>query len=142
MTETRLQAAKNAIDLGIVVGDIDAALHFYVEVLGLELVEKLDIPWGTMHRLRFGESWIKLLAATRDGLTAGPVGIDAGLGLRYFTMEIHGIEAAWDRLTAAGVEVYRPLGPFGDKGLVVAMVLDPDGNVVELVHRPPSARVG
>jgi hypothetical protein len=37
--------------------------------------------------------------------------------------------------------VYHPLGPFGTRGVVMGMVLDPDGNVVEVLHRPASAAV-
>jgi glyoxylase I family protein len=135
-----MQPSKPAVDVGIVVRDIDAALRFYVDALGLELVEQLTIPWGTMHRLRFGDSWIKLVDP--DGAPeAGPVGLDASLGIRYLTFEIDDVEATWQRAVDAGAGVEHPIGPFGTKGVVMGMLHDPDGNVVELLHRPASAAV-
>lgn len=131
-----MRASKDGLDVGLVVGDIDRSLHFYVDVLGLELVEHLAIPWGTMHRLRFGASWIKLVEPAGDPAPPPPAGLDAAIGLRYVTFEIDDIEAAWARATAAGAPVFHDLGPFGTKGVVMGMLHDPDGNVVELLHRP------
>lgn len=135
-----MQPSKRAVDVGIVVRDVDAALRFYVDGLGLELVEQLSIPWGTMHRLRFGDSWIKLVdpAGSPD---AGPVGLDAALGIRYLTFEIEDLESTWQRAVDSGAEVFHELGPFGTKGVVMGMLHDPEGNVVELLHRPASAAV-
>jgi catechol 2,3-dioxygenase-like lactoylglutathione lyase family enzyme len=135
-----MQPSKRAVDVGIVVRDIDAALRFYVDALGLEPVEQLAIPWGTMHRLRFGDSWIKLVDPT-EAPPPGPVGLDAALGIRYLTFEIDDVEETWQRAVGAGVDVFHPLGPFGSKGVVMGMLHDPDGNVVELLHRPASAAV-
>lgn len=137
-----MRPSKPAADIGIVVGDIAASLRFYVDGLGLELVEVLPIPWGTMHRLRFGRSWIKLVDPTSPVPSGVPGGIDAAVGLRYLTFEVEDLEDTWQRAVATGAAVYHPVGPFGAKGLVMGMVLDPDGNVVELLHRPPSAAVG
>lgn len=136
-----MQPSKRALDVGLVVRDITASLRFYVDGLGLELVEDLVIPWGTMHRLRFGDSWLKLVVPEAEPAANGAVGLDAALGIRYVTFEIDDIDDTWERVTAAGAPVYHPLGPFGTKGVVMGMVLDPDGNVVELLHRPPTAAV-
>lgn len=94
-----------------------------------------------MHRLRFGLSWLKLITSHRAGLEGQPIGFDEARGLRYVTFEINDIELVWERLLAQRVPVYRALGPFGTNGLMMGMVLDPDGNVVELVHCPASARI-
>jgi catechol 2,3-dioxygenase-like lactoylglutathione lyase family enzyme len=137
-----VQPSKAGLDAGIVASDLAASLHFYRDVLGLELVEDLAIPWGTMHRLRFGVSWLKLVDPIAAGLTAGPSGIDAAAGIRYLTFEVDDIAEVWGRLLANGAPVYHPLGPFGTKGVIMGMALDPDGNVVEVLHRPPGAGVG
>lgn len=137
-----MRPSKRGLDAGIVTRDAFAALHFYVDVLGLELVEELPIPWGTMHRLRFGDSWLKIVdptTAPSPGETA--VGIDAAPGIRYLTFEIDDIQVVWHRAAAAGATTYHELGPFGRSGVVMGMVLDPDGNVVELLHRPATAAV-
>ena len=103
-----MQAAKDSIDLGIICGDIHASLHFYHDLLGLTKVGVSEATTGTMHRLRFGTSDAKLIDPThRPG--AGPIGIDQQLGFRYLTF-------------------IRP-------GTTMAMVKDPDGNIVEFVER-------
>jgi catechol 2,3-dioxygenase-like lactoylglutathione lyase family enzyme len=70
-----MHAAKDSIDLGIICGDIHASLHFYHDILGLPNVGVNEATTGTMHRLRFGTSDVKLIDPThRPG--AGPIGID------------------------------------------------------------------
>ena len=56
-----MQAAKNAVDIGIIVRDIEASLAFYRDRLGLEKVQEVPLGFGTMHRLAFGDSFIKLV---------------------------------------------------------------------------------
>src|SRR5262249_28068138 len=69
---TMMQAAKDSIDLGIICGDIHASLHFYHDLLGLTKVGVSEATTGTMHRLRFGTSDVKLIDPTyRPGL--GPI---------------------------------------------------------------------
>lgn len=133
--------SKPGLDVGIVARHVDAMLEFYVDALGLTYVEKLAIPWGTMHRLRFGDSWIKLVEPTAD-VANGSGPIDAAGGFRYLTLEVDDIDDVWASLMAADAVVYHPLEPFGTKGVVMGMVFDPDGNVVEVLHRPPTAAVG
>jgi catechol 2,3-dioxygenase-like lactoylglutathione lyase family enzyme len=137
-----MRPSKRGLDAGIVVRDVVASLRFYVDVLGLEHVEQLSIPWGTMHRLRFGDSWLKIVdpdEAPPDGAPA--TGLDAAVGIRYLTFEIDDVEEAWAAAVRGGAPIFHPLGPFGTKGVRAGMVLDPDGNVVELLHRPPAAAV-
>lgn len=136
-----MRPAKRGLDIGLVVSDIAASLRFYVDDLGLELVEELTIPWGTMHRLRFGDSWLKLVDPTGAPRGDGSVGIDASVGIRYLTLEIDDLTEVWERVVGAGAAVYHPVGPFGSKGVEMGMVFDPDGNVVELLRRPASAAV-
>ena len=49
-----MQPAKDSIDLGVICGNIQASLHFYQTLLGLEKVGEQPASTGTMHRLRFG----------------------------------------------------------------------------------------
>ena len=132
--------SKRGLDVGIVARDIAASLRFYVDVLGLELVEQLPIPWGTMHRLRFGESWLKIVEPSSAPGAAVGSGLDT-VGIRYLTFEIDDVEAVWERAVSSGARTYHDLAPFGTKGVLAGMVHDPDGNVVELLHRPAAAVV-
>lgn len=56
-----MKPAKNSLDLGVIARDIKASLHFYQKLLGLEFVDTMPLWFGTMHRLRFGESDFKII---------------------------------------------------------------------------------
>lgn len=56
-----MEPAKDSIDLGVLVTDIKASLNFYQNLLGLKFVEERAATFGTMHRLRFGISDLKLI---------------------------------------------------------------------------------
>lgn len=125
---------QRAIDLGIVITDSDAALAFYRDLLGLD--HEGDIPFaglGLMHRLRCGDSLIKLIRTDQmpDACPA-PGGIDAGTGLRYFTIHMENLDEMVQVCRDAGVTVVVP--PMSPRpGLRIAIVEDPDRNLVEFV---------
>ena len=128
-----MQPAKDSIDLGIICGDIQASLHFYQTLLGLEKVGEQPATTGTMHRLRFGSSDVKLIDPTvRPG--AGPIGIDQQLGFRYLTFVVTNLDAVCQHLEAHNVEFTREKTEIRP-GTTIAMVKDPDGNIVEFVER-------
>jgi catechol 2,3-dioxygenase-like lactoylglutathione lyase family enzyme len=128
-----MQAAKNAVDIGIIVKDIDASLHFYCDQLGLSKVQELPLWFGTMHRLAFGDSFIKLVDP-KEVPPAGTPGLHNVLGFRYITFQIKNIDALCADLAAAGVSFVVEKNEFMP-GVTIAMVNDPDGNIVEFVER-------
>ncbi len=128
-----MQAAKNCLDLGLVVKDISASLAFYVDLLGLNNIEVLPTPFGKLHRLAFGNSFVKLIDPKKFP-DSGPKGLLAQLGFRYLTFQVTNIDEICSDCEKAGVTfemAKQELMP----GVKVAMVLDPDGNVVEFVQR-------
>ena len=128
-----MQPAKASIDLGVICGDIHASLLFYQTLLGLEKVGEQPATTGSMHRLRFGNSYVKLIDPTnRPG--GGPIGIDQQLGFRYLTFDITNLDAVCQHLEAHNVEFTRKKTQIGP-GTTIAMVKDPDGNIVEFVER-------
>jgi len=128
-----MQAAKDSIDLGIMCGDIHASLHFYHDLLGLPFVCDTAATTGTMHRLRFGTSDVKLIDPThRPG--PGSIGIDQQLGLRYLTFVVTNLDEVIQRLEAAHMAFTRPKTTIRP-GTTIAMVQDPDGNMVAFVER-------
>ncbi|MFA6506133.1 MAG: VOC family protein [Treponemataceae bacterium] len=128
-----MKAAKDSIDIGIVVKDIGASLRFYRDELGLEYAGQNPIPAGTLHRLRFGTSDIKLVDP-KTVPSAGPEGLDAQLGYRYLTFAVANLSQLCAALKGHGVPFAVPeteLRP----GVRIAMAKDPDGNIVEFVER-------
>jgi catechol 2,3-dioxygenase-like lactoylglutathione lyase family enzyme len=128
-----MKPAKDSIDLGIICGDIKASLHFYQDLLGLTSAGVNPATTGTMHRLRFGTSDVKLIDPTKRPGT-GPIGIDQQLGFRYLTFVVTNLDEVIQRLEAEHIEFTRPKTEIRP-GTTIAMVKDPDGNIVEFVER-------
>jgi len=131
-----VRLTKDSVDLGIVVTDADASLRFYRDVLGLKYVGASPAPGGaTMHRLMAGTSMIKLLAFETPPAVAAPPGtIGDATGYRYWTMSVSNITEIVAECAAAG---HPPrFGPVEIRdGIHIALVTDPDGNLVEFFQQ-------
>jgi len=128
-----MKPAKDSLDLGIVVSDIKASLNFYQNTLGLEFVGITPVWFGTMHRLRFGTSDFKLIEP-KAAPPKGTIGLEKQVGFRYVTFVIKNLSELCAELKGKGVEFAlseREVRP----GVRIAMVKDPDGNIVEFVER-------
>jgi catechol 2,3-dioxygenase-like lactoylglutathione lyase family enzyme len=128
-----MKPAKDSLDLGILVSDIKASLNFYQNTLGLEFVGITPVWFGTMHRLRFGTSDFKLI----EPKTVPPKGASAlekQLGFRYVTFVVKNLSELCAELKGKGIEFTVPEREVRP-GTRIAMVKDPDGNIVEFVER-------
>lgn len=128
--------AKSAIDLGIVIGDSERSLAFYRDLLGFDHVTDLRMPIGggsTMHRLSCGDTVIKLLKLDTNPETTSGGGLDAAIGIRYFTMVVSNLEEMMAACEAAGVPIAIPITE-ARPGVTIGIVADPDGNMVEFVQ--------
>lgn len=130
-----LDIVRDSIDLGIVVRDADRALAFYRDCLGLRDEGTMPMPGGgTMHRLRCGESLIKLVALPEaPAESAAPGGIVGASGYRYWTITVSNLRDAVEAVEKAGYSVAvtpREIRP----GIEISMLVDPDGNWVELLQ--------
>ncbi|MFH1758105.1 MAG: VOC family protein [Pseudomonadota bacterium] len=128
-----MKPAKDSLDLGIVVSDIKASLNFYQNILGLEFVGITPVWFGTMHRLRFGTSDFKLIEP-KSVPPQGLIGLESQLGFRYVTFGVKNISELCAELKGKGIEFALQEKEFRP-GVRVAMVKDPDGNIVEFVER-------
>ena len=128
-----MNPVKQNIDLGIVVSDPTECLHFYRDILGLEKTEEITMGLGTLHRLQYCNSDVKLLVP-KEAKQSGPEGLQAQEGIRYFTMVITNIKEVVTKLTEENVPFEIPLTEIRP-GTTIAMVRDPAGNVLEFVER-------
>ena len=130
-----LKPAKDAIDIGVIVSDIDKSLAFYRDLLGVPKTQELPTPIGTIHRLGYGQTDLKLVVPP-DGKKPGrgELGFDSQLGYRYITFRIQNLSEICQRLEREGVEFEIPEQEILP-GVHIAMVKDPDGNLVEFVQR-------
>ena len=128
-----MRIAKESLDLGVVVRNIHDSLIFYKDILGLEYVEETPVWFGVMQRLRYGNSDFKLI----DPHTLPPkglIGLDRQLGFRYVTFVIKNLSSVCTLLQSKGIKFVLPEKVIRP-GVRIAMVEDPDGNIVELVER-------
>ena len=111
--------------IAITVADVEKALAFYRDVLGLEF---LFAPTPELAFLRAGET--RVMLATPQG--AGAVGANSIL---YFAVE--DIERAYERfvsLGAAGERAPALTAKMPDHELWIGFLRDPDGNIVGVME--------
>jgi catechol 2,3-dioxygenase-like lactoylglutathione lyase family enzyme len=96
-------------------------------------IGEMPVPFGLMHRLAYGESFIKLIDP-KVVPEAGPLGLTKALGFRYLTFQVSNIDEVCDECAKAGLKFDIPKQELMP-GVTIAMVRDPDGNVVEFVQR-------
>ncbi len=132
-----IEFGQNAIDLGIVVTDSEASLAFYRDLLGMDHEGDIPMPvggGGTMHRLRCGETLIKLVKFDEvPSERPARGGIPGATGYRYFTIHAKNLAEVMERCEKAGVKIVVPASEIRP-GVTIGMVNDPDGNVVEFVN--------
>jgi catechol 2,3-dioxygenase-like lactoylglutathione lyase family enzyme len=126
---------KPALDLGIITRDAAPMLAFYQQMLGLALESVIPMPsGGTMHRLRVGESILKIVQLDKQPAADGvPGGIPAATGIRYFTLHISNLQNVVDGFDQGGYKIVVPIKTIRS-GVSIAIVEDPDGNWLELLQ--------
>ena len=86
-----------------------------------------------MHRLRFGTSDFKLIEPKAIP-PHGVIGLENQTGFRYVTFVIENLSELCHDLQKIGIEFTLPEKEIRP-GVRIAMVNDPDGNIVEFVER-------
>jgi lactoylglutathione lyase len=117
------------------VGDLDRALAFYTDVLGMTLLRRNDYPEGrfTLAFVGYGaESEGAVLELTHNWDTAR---YEVGTGYGHVAIEVDDAYAACKSVTQKGGKVTRPAGPMKHGTTVIAFVEDPDGYKIELIQR-------
>lgn len=110
--------------VSINVDDVDAALSFYTDVLGLQ--QRDDRP-----DFGFGGAWLNA-GGQQVHLIHAPVPANQG---QHFALAVDDLGAVVDELRGRGLTVSDPVKV--GAGLQ-AFINDPDGNTVEL-QQPPAA---
>jgi catechol 2,3-dioxygenase-like lactoylglutathione lyase family enzyme len=132
-----MKIEKDSVDLGVVCADGPAMLAYYRDVLGLEHIADTPMPKplaGTMHRLMCGTSLIKLVVLDEvPGNRPAPGGLGGGTGYRYWTITVSNLDEVVGDAEAGGHKVAVPRTNVRP-GVDIAMLVDPDGNWVELLQ--------
>jgi methylmalonyl-CoA/ethylmalonyl-CoA epimerase len=125
--------------VGIAVRDLQEALRFYRDALGLEIEAPEDVPSQRVrvHFVPLGEAAVELLEATSPESPIAKYLDRRGPGLHHLTLRVEDIRAALAQLKARGVRLIDETPRPGAHGSLVAFVhpSSAHGVLVELVER-------
>lgn len=110
--------------VGIAVDDLDAALAFYIDALGLEVEATEDVPSQGVraHFVRVGSAALELLEATTEESPVRRFVSRRGAGIHHLTLRVDDLPAALARLKARGVRLVDETPREGAEGALVAFV--------------------
>ncbi len=129
-----------AVDIAIVCSDFEASLHFYRDLLGLEVFKEVQIPDDLARqlglaprgfrqvRLQAGTTLIKLVDITDP---PPPTGDGFAAGVRWITFFVEDLATIYADWKAQGVGF---LSELPDGGTIICAV-DPNGVIVELTEQ-------
>lgn len=118
------------------VRDLDRALDFYCNKLGMNLIRKNDYPGGefTLAFVGYGnEEDGAVIELTHNW--GQEEDYDLGNGFGHVALGVSDIYGLCDRLAADGVKIPRPPGPMKHGTTVIAFLEDPDGYKIELIQK-------
>ena len=139
---------KSIRHTGIVVGDMEKAIHFYVDLLGLKVTKRND---------ESGEYIGKILGLKNVKVTTVKMAADDGTliellyyhshphkpveareiydtGLSHLAFTVADVETEYGRLSEAGTSFNSPPQTSPDGKAKVVFCRDPEGNWIELVE--------
>ena len=144
MTQLQMQAP---LEIGLCVADLDLSLGFWRDALGLDFISEIPTPAPAAVQSGIGDSAyrvvrlqlptgerIKLFAPDRR-MAPPPKGhlpLERP-GLAFITLIVRDLPATIANLRAGGISPRKPPYELRD-GVLIALVDDPDGNIVELVQ--------
>jgi lactoylglutathione lyase len=131
--------------VGLAVAGLEAAASWFCDVFGLvpELslrVDALDLSIEMLIHPALGYR-LELLhrpgcgsGADGKAATPGEAALRAGYG--HVAFDVADLDAAYDRAVDRGGRPVMPPCPSPEAGVRMAFVADPEGNLIELLHRP------
>jgi methylmalonyl-CoA/ethylmalonyl-CoA epimerase len=125
--------------LGIATKEIQEALKFWQDALGLEHVhtETVEDQKVRVAMLPIGETNIELLEPTSDDSPISKFLEKRGGGIHHIAVEVENIEKSLEKLKAAGMQLIDETPRVGAEGCLVAFVhpKSTNGVLLELVQK-------
>ena len=124
--------------VGIAVADLNAALAFFRDALGLEVEAPEEVASQRVraHYVSTGSASLELLEATASDSPIAKFVDKRGPGLHHITLRVDDLVAALDHLKGRGVRLIDEAPRRGSRGTLIAFVhpKEMEGVLVELVQ--------
>jgi lactoylglutathione lyase len=122
------------LNFGLRVRDLDRSLAFYTG-LGYEIVGSApDTPFGRLSMLKLPGDEFVTIELVHD---ASQGDVEVRSGLSHFAVKVESMNDTLTALAAHGIDAEKPASPDGSEDFLTALIIDPDGNRIELVQWPP-----
>ena len=108
--------------VGIAVPDLDAAVAFYRDVLGLQPSPPEQADGASIVALPFGDSEVELLAPLAPDTPIGKFLAKRGPGIHHICYRVSDLDAALDACRAAGYRLIDEVPRSGAAGRRIAFV--------------------
>jgi lactoylglutathione lyase len=132
--------------VGLAVADLAGAAAWFCDVFGLvpELALRVEPLELSIQMLIHPQHGYRIELLHRPGSTAGgkpDTPAEAALrdGYGHVAFDVTDLDAAYDQAVVRGARPVMPPCASPEPGVRMAFVADPEGNLVELLHRSPQA---
>jgi len=131
----KINFTSETIDIGMVTTNDQEMLDFYQNVLGFE--KEIEIPFpgiGVVNKLNYGTGYIKILILEKNPSNINPTGdFSTSNGIRYITINLSNLDEILDACKVNNINIINE-GIDLRPGVRVALISDPDGNLIELMN--------
>lgn len=117
------------------VGDLQRAIDFYTQVLGMKLLRTTDRPEQKYALAFVGYEGNPAQAEIELTYNYGVDRYDLGSAYGHIALGVADVYATCEQIREKGGQVTREPGPVKGGTTVIAFVTDPDGYKIELIQR-------
>ena len=117
------------------VGNLDRAVKFYTEVLGMKVLRTTDRPEQKYSLPFVGYDTEDKASVVELTYNYGVPKYEMGGAFGHLAIEVDNCAQACDAVRAKGGKVTREAGPVKGGSTVIAFVQDPDGYKIEFIER-------
>lgn len=117
------------------VGDLQRAIDFYTQVMGMKLLRTTDRPEQKYSLAFVGYASNPDQAELELTYNYGVDKYELGTAYGHIALGVDDIYATCDKIKAAGGNITRAPGPVQGGNTLIAFITDPDGYKIELIQR-------